>query len=246
MRLLVLFAFTLDAADWLNEGGTRNVQPLERELIPASVPGLKLLWKLRLGEGAALSSPIIMGRLITYRGTLELIFVASSDGHVYAVDGDFGKLFWTRKLDFTATKCVVPATPALTPNPTGADPDDDGEQPPRPLYVQAPDAMVHSLNPINGKDGAPAKATSCAAAWVVKNGTAKPLKPNRHAVIAGAVAFTLAQETGELQAFNALTKKTLFKSGPSSPTKSAIAIANGHVCFTAATDLYCYGFPLEH
>src|SRR5260221_11209895 len=68
LRLLFLFALTLDAADWLNEG---KVQPLEREISPATVAGLRLIWKRKLGE-APLSSPVIMGRLITYRGTVEL------------------------------------------------------------------------------------------------------------------------------------------------------------------------------
>ena len=105
MGLLLLL---LLGADWLNEGGDalrRNAQPLEREITPATAAGLKLIWKRKLGEGAGLSSPVILGRLITYRGTVELIYVASADGHVYAVDGDFGKVFWTRAVFWAPMPC---------------------------------------------------------------------------------------------------------------------------------------------
>ena len=263
-RIFIFLAVSLRAADWLNEGGDatqRNFQALERELTPASVSGLKLIWKRKLGDGARLSSPVIMGRLITYRGTVELVFVSSSDGHVYGVDGDFGKIFWTRHVESAAAVCPVPATPALTPNPPDVDPDDDGPQPRRPLYVQAPDAMLHSLNPIDGKDDAPARRASCAAALVVKNARAQSLKATSvaiwkdaqgathrfpGAVVAGGVAFVLAPSTGELRAFDALTKQALFSSGPTSPSTSALAVANGHVCFTASdATLYCFGFPSD-
>lgn len=250
-RAFVLFTVTLQAADWLNEGGDahqRNFQALERELTPASVPALKLIWKRKLGEQARLSSPIIMGRLITFRGTVELVFVTSSDGHVYAVDGDFGKVFWDRKLDSQSDVCRNPATPALTPNPPDVDPDDDGEQPKRPLYVLAPDAMLHSLNPIDGKDGAMARPFHCSSALVVKRSKAAALKTRRvaRAVTAGGVAFVLIPSTGELQAFDAVTHAALYRSGPTSPTTSALAVANGHVCFTASdAALYCFGFPLD-
>ena len=264
-RLFFLLAVSLQAADWLNEGGDasrHNFQPLERELTPASAPGLKLIWKRTLGDGARLSSPIIMGRLITYRGTVELVFVTSSDGHVYGVDGDFGTLFWTRQLDSKAAVCAAPATPALTPNPPDVDPDDDGPQPRRPLYVLAPDAMLHSLNPIDGKDDAAARPMACAAALVVRRSRADILKrrpyvaawkddrgkarrfPN--AVVAGGVAFVLTRSTGELSAFDAVSRRLLFRGGATSPTGSALAVANGHVCFTASdATLYCYGFPVE-
>ena len=265
VRMFVLFALSLQAADWLNEGGDahrRNFQPLERELTPASVPNLKLTWKLKLGHKANLSSPVILGRLITYRGTVELVFVSSSDGHVYAVDADFGKVFWTRALESEAPRCTVPATPALTPNPPDVDPDSDDPQPPRPLYVLGADAMLHALDPIDGKDHAAPRQASCAPSLVVRNAKPVPAKaapavahwkdahglshtfPN--AVVAGGVAFVLSKTTGELQAFDALTKRRLYKSGPTSSAASALAVANGHVCFTASdATLYCFGFPVE-
>ena len=244
-RLFVFFGLSLQAADWLNEGVR---QPLEREITPTSVKDLKLIWKRTLGGGARLSSPVIMGRLITYRGTVELVFVSSSDGHVYAVDGDFGKVFWTRDLGSGPSKCLVPATPALTPNPPGVDPDADEEPPRRPLYAQAPDSLSHAINPANGKDfeDEPARRGSCAAALVVKKGRAGGMKGTRAPVVAGGVAFSLEPSTGELLGVDARTRQALFRSGPTSPTTSALAVANGHVCFSASdATLYCFGFPME-
>ena len=207
------------------------------------------------------SALIIMGRLITYRGTVELVFVTSSDGRVYAVDGDFGKIFWTRQIDSKGAVCPTPATPALTPNPPEADPNDDGPQPRRPLYVQAPDGVVHSLNPIDGEDDARAHRVPCAEALAVKKSEATPLKPTsvavwkdhtgrthryRNAVVAGGVAFVLTRSTGELEAFDAVTGRTLYRSGPTSPGATSLAVANGHVCFSASdATLYCFGFPVD-
>ena len=265
-RIFGFLSLTLQAADWLNEGGQHNFQPLERELTPASVPGLKLIWKRKLGDGAVrLSSPVIMGRLITYRGTVELVFVNSSDGHVYAVDGDSGKIFWTRRFESAAgaapVKCSEAATPALTPNPADVDPDDDGPQPRRPLFVLASDGL-HTLNPIDGKDDRPpARRAFCAGALVVRKGKAERLRASRDAiwkdafgvrhrfdgaVVAGGVAFALDPSSGELQAFDALARRPLYRSGPIAATASSLAVANGHVCFTASDGtLYCFGFPLD-
>ena len=241
--VFLFFALTLEAADWLNEG---RVQPLEREITRATAKDLKLIWKRKLGDGARLSSPVVMGRLITYRGTVELVFTSSSDGRVYAVDGDFGKVFWTRDLVAGSSKCAEPATPGLTPNPPGVDPDDDGEQPRRPLYVQAPDGVVHSLNPIDGKDDGRAVRMPCAGALVARKNRAKALKPVRGPVVAGGVEFSLLPATGVLTAVDAVSRAGLFRSEPMGKTGSALAIANGHVCFTGGdSKLFCFGFPME-
>lgn len=262
--LILLAIATLQSADWINEGGNArrtNWQPEEREITPASARNLKLIWKRQLGGGGhQLSTPIILGRLITYRGTVELVFVTSSKGFVYAVDGDFGKVFWTHQLPLNSNRCATVATPALTPLAPGFDPDDDGPQPLRPLYVLAPDAMLHTLNPIDGKDYSMPRPASCAASLVVrgtKSYAAGPAPNNavwrdargaRHtypgAVVAGGVAFVLQKSTGELQAFDALTRELLYRSGPTNPAAGSLAVANGHVCFTALdSTLYCFGFP---
>lgn len=238
----LFFALSLEAADWLNEG---RLQPLEREITPSTVKDLKLIWKRKLRDGARLSSPIIMGRLITYRGTVELVFVSSSDGRVYAVDGDFGKVFWTRDLTPGSVKCSEPATPGLTANPPDVDPDADEEPPRRPLFVQGPDGLVHSLNPINGKDDGRAGRMSCVGALVVRKNGARALRGARGPVVAGGVEFALAAGTGELTAVDAASRAQLFRSEPVGKTGSALAIANGHVCFTVDSTLFCFGFPME-
>ena len=248
---MVLYLFVmLLAADWLNEGGDarrRNVQPLERAITPARVGGLKLIWKQKLGDGAGLSSPVIMGRLITYRGTVELVFVAAADGRVYAVDGDFGKIFWTRRLEVGAARCGAVATPGLAPIAPGVDPDEDVEQPTRPLFVVSADGVLQGLNPVDGKDVGAARRVGCVDGLVVKKGRAVGFRRGAlRPLVAGGVAFRLVPETGELVGVEAGTGRELFRGEAVGATSSALAVANGHVCFSASATLYCYGFPEEH
>jgi outer membrane protein assembly factor BamB len=111
---------------------------------------LKIIWKAKLA-GAAFSSPVILGRLVTHRGTVELVFVLSSSGYLYAVDGDFGKIFWTRRL---ASFRNQPPTPVLAPPAPdyNEEEDDDVPQPLRPLYALSGDGRLHVIHPGLGSD----------------------------------------------------------------------------------------------
>jgi outer membrane protein assembly factor BamB len=72
---------------------------------PNSVKDLQLLWKLKLEAQARGSRqvmpPVILGRLISYRGFRELGFVATNADMVYSLDIDLGTIFWTKHLEYS-------------------------------------------------------------------------------------------------------------------------------------------------
>jgi outer membrane protein assembly factor BamB len=153
--VLVFWAFSGTLAwnaDWLSDRGDpqrSGWQRRERALNPDTVKNLRLLWKRKLqSPSTSLTAPTMLGRVVTHRGTAELVFVAGSTA-VYAVDGDFGTLFWKRDLEGASS-----ATPVLAPPAAGfdEDEDDDAPQPLRPLYVMAKDGNLHALNPGDGRD----------------------------------------------------------------------------------------------
>jgi hypothetical protein len=170
------------AADWLSpraDGQRTGWQPKERQVNSKTVNGLRLLWKRRLGEGAV-SSPMLLGPVITHRGIKELVFVASASGHVIAVDADLGTVFWSRQLPLQAPgsegkgSCpsALPTPPVIlsstvaelpAANPSAAEAlaindDDDFSDGNRPLLVLTLDGHLHGLRVSTGDDALPAQA----------------------------------------------------------------------------------------
>lgn len=172
------------AADWLSpraDGQRTGWQPKERQVNSKTVKGLRLLWKRRLDEGAV-SSPVLLGPVITHRGIKELVFVASASGHVIAVDADLGTVFWSRQLPVLAPggegKASCPSAPPMPPvilsstvaalpdegaNPSAAEAlaindDDDFSDGNRPLLVLTLDGRLHGLRVTTGDDALPAQA----------------------------------------------------------------------------------------
>src|SRR5271165_2586386 len=137
---LLLIALTATAADWVCSGGDAlhsGWQKHESALNPDSVKALRLIWKLPLGSSA--SSPVILGRMVTPRGSVELIYLAAAAGYVFAVDGYFRKVFWKRHIGAAAP------TPVIAPAPQGQDEqDDDATQPLRPIYVLGSDGLLQA------------------------------------------------------------------------------------------------------
>jgi outer membrane protein assembly factor BamB len=76
-----------------------------------SVKNLQLLWKLKLEVQSRgmrpLMPPLIVGRLISYRGFRELAFVGANSDIVYSVDTDLGALFWTKHLEYSTREPQV-------------------------------------------------------------------------------------------------------------------------------------------
>lgn len=202
------------AADWT---GTQAAQPDEKILSAANVRKLQLLWKYN--TGGRLTSPIILGRWVTNRGTKELLFIGSGRD-VYAIDSDLGRLFWKRTLD-RDVQCLT-----LAPGPGGPvdEDDDDIPQPLRPVFAHVKGGAVHALHPTTGADVAEPEKAGCPL----------PVTSAR----ANGVEYRLTHD--RLLASGAVVGRT------SSAISTGLAIANGHVCFgTADGTVYCFGFPVD-
>ncbi len=106
------------AADWPMPAGNpqRNGWAgSEREITKANVANLKLLYKYQSDNESrgsnSLTSPIIDGNLITYRGFKEMLIFAGSSDKVFSVDADLNELIWESNLPYAAAK---PATKVST------------------------------------------------------------------------------------------------------------------------------------
>ncbi len=99
------------AADWPMPAGNpqRNGWAAsERQITKVNVSTLKLLYKYQTDNQSrgtnSLSTPIISGNLITYRGFKEMLMFAGSSDKVFALDADLNRLIWETDLPFAATK----------------------------------------------------------------------------------------------------------------------------------------------
>src|SRR5437867_3170551 len=66
-------------------------------------PGFQFLWKMRLDNEAkqlnSLTQPVLLDRLIGYRGFKSLAFVGGSSDTVYAIDYDLARIYWKTKFN---------------------------------------------------------------------------------------------------------------------------------------------------
>jgi outer membrane protein assembly factor BamB len=168
--------------NWTTYGGDAQRsgwQKTETRITKDTVKDLQLLWKLKLEvqpkSPRPLMPPVILGRLISYRGFKELAFVATNSDVVYAVDADLGKMFWQKHLEYVSNEAQaagssatcpggltampvmpVPAPPAAPAAAGGgargnAAPVNAG---PSPLFVLSSDGRIHRLNTSTGDDKA--------------------------------------------------------------------------------------------
>jgi hypothetical protein len=158
------------AGDWLNAGGDPQHSGWQRHgkrVTAETAHELKLLWKKKPAADAPLTMPIILSPTVTHRGVRELVFVAAADT-VYAIDADFGSVFWTRHFEGSAdrSKCANGrmATPVIEPDPDedyfdgGVTDEEDNDDEPanmRPLYVLSTDGRLHTMRPTDGADISP-------------------------------------------------------------------------------------------
>jgi outer membrane protein assembly factor BamB len=72
----------------------------------------------------SLTPPVILGRLISYRGFKELAFVAGASDNLWSIDADLDRVFWQKRLESSAEKpkggkssaiCSGATTPSLIP-----------------------------------------------------------------------------------------------------------------------------------
>ena len=91
----------------------------ERRVTKGNVNGLKLLYKYQTDNRSrgidGLSTPIISGNLITYRGFKEMLMFSGSSDKVFSVDADLNKLLWEAHLPYEASTPPAKSTTATCP-----------------------------------------------------------------------------------------------------------------------------------
>lgn len=94
------------SAKWDTAGGDAQLtgwQKIEPRITSANVPAMKLLWKLKLGDGVggglAPTEPLFTGRMITEAGFRDAAYVLLPGNNLYAVDYELGRLMWSKHFD---------------------------------------------------------------------------------------------------------------------------------------------------
>ncbi len=94
------------------EGWARPEAMLARNTVGA----VQLLYKRRLADAGsrpnALTPPLVLGNLISYRGFKEMLFLGGSSDTVYSVDAVLNRVLWTTKLPVTAQSAAPQGNPA--------------------------------------------------------------------------------------------------------------------------------------
>ena len=88
----------------------------ERNIAPDTVksPGFQLLWKMQFEneprQMSAMTTPVLLDRLVGFRGFRALAFFGTSSGRIYAVDTDLARIEWERRIESGPT----PANATIT------------------------------------------------------------------------------------------------------------------------------------
>jgi outer membrane protein assembly factor BamB len=97
------------APDWTTQGADAQRTSwiaVDPWLSLDAMPEFKFLWKIKLDNEArrmnALTAPVSMANLNTYRGFKSLVFVGGSANNVYAIDYDFGTIFWKTHFNYSS------------------------------------------------------------------------------------------------------------------------------------------------
>jgi len=115
MKKLVLAVIAtcavLIGADWPTQSGSPQRDGWarsEKVFSKENVSGLDLLYKYKADNQSkglySLTSPLVDGLLITYRGFKEMLVFSGSSDNVYSVDADLNRLIWKRHLEFNGKK----------------------------------------------------------------------------------------------------------------------------------------------
>jgi outer membrane protein assembly factor BamB len=109
--LAALTGVILVAADWpMRSGGPQRNgwAKSESRINKNNIASLQLLYKYQAenvaGTQDALTSPIVNGNLITYRGFKEMLIFSSSSDKVFSVDADLNKLLWKSDFEYRSDK----------------------------------------------------------------------------------------------------------------------------------------------
>ncbi|MDA0207214.1 MAG: hypothetical protein O3A53_12135 [Acidobacteria bacterium] len=108
LSTLALGGIAAQAQDWRTAGFDAQRSQWMRsngEIAPDTVksPDFELLWKVQVKneprQMSAMTPPILLERIVGYRGFRALGFFGTSDGHIYAVDTDLARMEWKRRIE---------------------------------------------------------------------------------------------------------------------------------------------------
>src|ERR1700730_10740022 len=107
------------APDWTTEGADAQRSSwisVDPWISLDTMSSFKFLWKLKLDNEPrqmnALSAPVSMANLTSFRGSKSLVFVGGSANNVYAIDYDFGTLFWKTHINYSSGVPEYAGSPA--------------------------------------------------------------------------------------------------------------------------------------
>jgi outer membrane protein assembly factor BamB len=159
------------AIDWPfagNDAQRTGWEKSDSRITKANIKQFQLVMKMSLDpklKGAhSLTPPVVLGRLISYRGFKELAFVESSSDRLWAIDADMNRVFWEKHFEKpqhvprtsgpNAALCAtaVVSAPSLTPPVTfGSRPRPAASA--APAKPAAPPSAVKSLLSAGGFGG---------------------------------------------------------------------------------------------
>jgi len=109
MLLVAPAASVVLGADWPTQSGSPQREGWarsEKVFTKENINGLDLLYKYQSDNKSkgldSLTSPLVNGLLITYRGFKEMLVFSGSSDNVYAVDADLNKLIWKTHFTYEA------------------------------------------------------------------------------------------------------------------------------------------------
>ena len=127
LALLLPVSIRLMAGDWPTFGHDPQRTGWasdETALTPANVSKLELLWSVQVDNPPlalnALTAPVTASHVVTPEGIRNLVYVAGSSNHLFALDAATGKVIWQRTFDSSVVAKNEPFF--LCPNAVNATP----------------------------------------------------------------------------------------------------------------------------
>jgi outer membrane protein assembly factor BamB len=216
------------AADWPSQSGGPQRDAWarsEKVFTKDNVSGLDLLYKYESDNKArglySLTSPIIDGLLITYRGFKEMLVFGGSADNVYSVDADLNKLIWKTHFEYHGDEREVHKATASCPGGLTAS-----------LAMRGSSSAGVSFG---RRPAAPAAGT---------NGPAPPALIGQGGMYQGTGAFFAVGSDGYVHALNPSTGADLVPAVNFLPPNSRTSALNidGNTVY-AATSGNCGGHP---
>ena len=108
--------FDPQRSGWIKADPRISVETMQK---PGAFGPFKFLWKLKLEHEpnvpTTLTEPILLDRLIGFRGFKSIAFVATRSETVHAVDIDYGVPLWKYHINYTASPPPVFGGPVPCP-----------------------------------------------------------------------------------------------------------------------------------